>query len=423
MAPRHTSQGEPILDVAIIGGGHTGLAVAWGLMRNKVSNILILDENPSGYEGPWLRYARMETLRTPKHFCGPDGGIPALTFRAWYGEERWQSLHLISRLDWAAYLQWFKHTLQIPIQNEVKIQDIEWFPEEQCFLLNKSIHTRKLVLATGMEGNGEWLVPLYIKRNIPRDKYFIASDPINFPNFAGKSIGILGASASAFDHAIQCAEAGADVHIYIRRSKLVEVDTDEITDHVGFLAHYQDLPDEQKWKWMAALSDISQGPPPHTIEKAKSYSNIHYHYSAPWTGSRFENKPIILTPHGEKEHDYLIIAAGWKIDLVMRPELKNLIPHIALWRDRYQADDCPGFLRVPYLTKNLQFTEKHPGEAPYLLSIFDCTGGAVLSTGFNNSISSMRYHAERVVHEITGQLFIEESPRYLNMLLEMQHDG
>ena len=61
-----------------------------------------------GAEGPWRTYARMRSLRTPKHLTGPDLGIPSLTPRAWYearhGSEAWAALGKISRHDWADYL-------------------------------------------------------------------------------------------------------------------------------------------------------------------------------------------------------------------------------------------------------------------------------------------------------------------------------
>jgi hypothetical protein len=35
-----------------------------------VTNVLVLDENPAGLEGPWVTYARMVTLRTNKALTG-----------------------------------------------------------------------------------------------------------------------------------------------------------------------------------------------------------------------------------------------------------------------------------------------------------------------------------------------------------------
>jgi cation diffusion facilitator CzcD-associated flavoprotein CzcO len=121
--------GEDVLDVAIIGGGQCGLAIGFGLLREKVGNILVLDENPEGLEGPWITYARMVTLRTPKHLTSIDYAIPSLTFRAWweaqYGAEGWGALDKIPRGEWMRYLRWYRQTLSIPARNNARVTLIE----------------------------------------------------------------------------------------------------------------------------------------------------------------------------------------------------------------------------------------------------------------------------------------------------------
>ena len=64
MVPR-LHAGKPALDVLIVGAGQSGLATTFGLMRNRVHNILAIDRAPQGKEGPWTTYARMPTLRGP----------------------------------------------------------------------------------------------------------------------------------------------------------------------------------------------------------------------------------------------------------------------------------------------------------------------------------------------------------------------
>ena len=67
-----------------IGAGQSGIAIGFGLMRSRVSNILLLDKAEEGMEGPWLTYARMPTLRSPKDYTGPDLDIPSLTYQSWH---------------------------------------------------------------------------------------------------------------------------------------------------------------------------------------------------------------------------------------------------------------------------------------------------------------------------------------------------
>ena len=73
-----------VLDVLVVGAGQGGLAMAAQLLRERVTNIRVIDARPVGEEGIWKRFARMHTLRTPKFIGGPDLGIPSLTFQAWF---------------------------------------------------------------------------------------------------------------------------------------------------------------------------------------------------------------------------------------------------------------------------------------------------------------------------------------------------
>lgn len=108
----------------IIGGGQGGLSIAFGLLREKVRHILVIDENPPGQEGPWRTFARMRTLRSPKHLTGPDLGIPNLSFQAWYeaqfGSKAFEALHLAPKGIWADYLDWYRRVLNIPVQNNTR---------------------------------------------------------------------------------------------------------------------------------------------------------------------------------------------------------------------------------------------------------------------------------------------------------------
>ena len=76
MVPR-LRHGQPALDVLIVGAGQSGLVTAFGLFRERVRNVLCIDRAPAGREGPWITFARMPTLRSPKDQSGPDLASPA----------------------------------------------------------------------------------------------------------------------------------------------------------------------------------------------------------------------------------------------------------------------------------------------------------------------------------------------------------
>src|SRR5690606_2278844 len=82
VAERKTGD-QPLLPVAVIGGGMAGICAATALRHSGIPAI-VYDQAPDRLEGPWLTSARMETLRSPKELTGPALGIPSLTFRAWF---------------------------------------------------------------------------------------------------------------------------------------------------------------------------------------------------------------------------------------------------------------------------------------------------------------------------------------------------
>src|SRR5271157_2499099 len=126
--PRYRD-GARILDVLIVGGGQGGLATAFGLKLERITNIRVVDRNPRGLEGPWRRFARMTELRTSKEVTGIDLGIPSLTPRAWYearyGRPAWERIATIPPVTWRAYLDWYRDVLGLPVENETEVTSIE----------------------------------------------------------------------------------------------------------------------------------------------------------------------------------------------------------------------------------------------------------------------------------------------------------
>ncbi len=323
MPVKKTSTNDHIYDVVIVGAGQTGITLAFALKREKITNIILFDEQDKHCEGPWLSHARMEALRTPKYTIGPDCDIPSLTVRAWfeakYGVEAWNELKYISRYDWADYLQWLRNFLQLPVVNNTRVGAIQWLETENCFAVpinskgNESVvHARKIILATGLQGSGEWTVPEHIKKNLTRDCYYHTSDKIDFNTFKGKKIGILGGGPCAFDNALICSQKGAkEVHMYFKRPQLVNLHVFLWGEFVGFLRHFPDLPDQSKWQFISKMYEIGQPPTPQSVAAVRKQNNIIMHFDSPWISSKMvDGKPTVVTPKSEDSLDALIIATG-----------------------------------------------------------------------------------------------------------------
>jgi hypothetical protein len=169
--------GRPVLDCALIGGGQFGLTIAFGLARERVARVQVFDANPPGQAGPWMTFARMDMLRTPKNVGGHELGIPSLSFRAWYeaqyGCAGWEQLDRIPRPLWMAYLNWYRETLGLAVQSETRLTALDPLGDELFILTlehcgaTQTVLARTVVLATGAEGSGDRVIPEFITRAVP----------------------------------------------------------------------------------------------------------------------------------------------------------------------------------------------------------------------------------------------------------------
>ena len=135
----------------------------------------------------------MNLLRTPKALPGPELGIPALSFQAWYearhGQEAYAAIDRIPRTDWADYLSWYKQFLNISPRYRTRLTRIE--PAADHFRLHLDTPdgsttetTRKIILATGFAGGGGKFIPDVLTANLPPPLYAHTEDAIDFAALA-----------------------------------------------------------------------------------------------------------------------------------------------------------------------------------------------------------------------------------------------
>lgn len=426
--PRRGIDGARVLDVLVVGGGQGGLAIGHALLRARVANLRIVDRAEAGFEGPWLTYARMPTLRSPKEVNGPDLDVPSLTFQSWFeaqwGAEAWTGLNKIAREDWAAYLMWVRRVVGVPIQNGIALERIEPDGDGPDVTLRATlrhagdgrvevVRTRKLVLATGIESSGRWWTPPAVE-GLARRYWAHTGEAIDFGALAGRRVAVLGAGASAFDNAATALEAGAaTVTLFCRRSELQRVQPFKWLSFPGFLGHFADLDDAWRWRFMNHLLTLREAFPRETWERASRHANFRMETGAEWRECVPSGDAVrIDTPRGRFEADFLIIGTGFDVDLAHRPELAVLTPHIALWSERYTPPDAeanPRLGRYPYLGPTYEFLEKIPGSAPWLRHLRLFTYGTTVSFGpSGSSINAMKFAVPRLVSGIVRDLFRED---------------
>ncbi len=420
-----------VYDVVIVGGGQSGLGTAFGLLRERVSNILVIDENNEGSEGPWETYARMVTLRTPKHLTSVDLGIPSLTFRSWweaqYGAKGWEAVDKIPRGDWMNYLRWYRKVLQLPVLNNIKLNLIEPLEEglhrlsiEGPNAPSSSLLARKVILATGIQGGGEWHIPPMIAENLPKHLYAHTSETIDFQKLKGKKIGILGGGASAFDNANFALSEGVDeAHIFIRRKEMTRINPIRQMEASGMIERFHALSDGDKYAAIAHFFKHNQPPTNDTFDRATSWSGFNLHLNSPWleVESAAEGA-VITTPQGRFTFDYLLISTGLLTDPALRPELKLVESDIARWGDFYKAPRelaNPILDAHPYLSPGFAFLSKDEKGKKDLHGLFAFNYSALISCGVSASaLSGMRYGIPKLVSAVADQLFLDDRDKVLH---------
>ncbi|ANL29130.1 FAD dependent pyridine nucleotide-disulfide oxidoreductase protein [Rhizobium phaseoli] len=429
--PARTVNGQPVVDVVIIGGGMAGLVASGMLKRLGVANHVVLDKAPAGQEGPWVTFARMRTLRSPKQLTGPAMGLPALTFRAYYearfGREEWAALDRAPREIWMEYLIWYRRVLELPVRNGVSVDAV--LPREDGLLdlvcsedgRKETIIARHVVLATGRDGLGGPFVPA-IAKNIDRGHWAHTADEVDFSALRGKRVGVIGAGASAMDNAATALEAGAArLDMFVRRKELPRVNKFTGIGSQGVVHGFAGLPDEWKWRFLNYAMGEQTPPPRPSVLRVSSFDQAHLHLESAITGLEQEGDHIVVTtPKGRYPVDFLIFGTGFKIDLTNRPELAAFEPHIRLWRDRFPTPAGMHNAELeasPDLGEAFEFLERDRGSCPTLAKIHCFNFPATLSHGkLTGDIPAISEGADRLARGIVRSLFVADREKHFENL-------
>lgn len=444
--PAPPREGRPVLDVLVAGAGMCGQTAGYALLREGISNLRVVDRAARGEEGPWGTYARMLTLRSPKHLTGPDLGVPTLTFRAWYeaqhGATGWAALHKVGRIDWRDYLLWVRETVGLRVENGVSLVSVEdpgsgpgqapgglLRARLQSAAGTETVWTRKLVLALGRDGSGapRWPEFASLRRDDPlcSGRVFHSADPIDFAAWRGKRIGVLGAGASAFDNAACALEAGAQVDLFARRPFLPQVNKSKWTSFAGFFRGYEALDDQRKWRFYTYIFDEQVPPPWETVRRCDAHEGFTLRLATPWNDVRPQADGVLVTtPAGTERFDAVIFGTGFDVDLLDRPELAPYLGEIETWASHVtpeQAQRHPEPARFPYLGPGFELRAKgtRHGEAIAAMHLFNW--GSTMSHGaLAGDIPGLGIGANRLAQAIARDLFVADADAHWERLQALE---
>lgn len=414
--------GQAVADVAIVGAGMAGLALAAAL-RFRGLDVRLYDEAPAGWEGPWATTARMETLRSPKQLAGPALGIPSLTFRAWFeaqwGRAAWDTLDKIPRLQWMDYLRWYRQVLGIEVHNGHRITDVQ--PQADGLVALQieaagralTAHARRLVLATGRAGLGGPALPRFVQ-GLPRTRWAHSSDELDHATLQGLRVGVVGAGASAMDSAATALEAGAAaVHLLVRRPDIPRINKGKGAGHPGFVHGHVRLPDAWKWR-IRHYINVQQVPPPrNSTLRVSRHANAHFHLGCAVQGvSEAGGALRVETSQGPIALDFLIVATGFVVDWAQRPMLRHIAPYVRLWQHRWQppaGDEDAELSASPDLGPAFEFQPRDGADCPGLERVHCFCYPAALSLGvITGDIPAISDGAQQLATALAGLLYAED---------------
>ena len=300
-----------------------------------------------------------------------------------------------------------------PVRNQAELVDIAPSGDLLAATLadGQVLHARKIVLATGQEGAGQWWMPPYLAA-LPAYLRAHAADSIDFAALKGRVVAVLGAGASAFDNAATALEAGAEVHLFCRRTTPQVVQPYRWLTFAGFLRHFGELDDAWRWRFMSAVLGMREGFPQATYDRCAAWPGFHLHTGAAWLDAREADGVTIDTTAGPFHADFIICGTGIETDFALRPELRRCADNIATWTDRYtppanERDDRLG--RFPYLADDYAFTERDPGRTPWLRHLHLFAIASTMSFGpSGSSINAMTTAVPQLVHGVTRGLFKDD---------------
>ena len=436
--PAVAPDGAPVLDVLVAGAGMCGQTAAHALLREGVANLRVVDRAARGEEGPWGTYARMLTLRSPKHLTGPDLGVPSLTFRAWYeaqhGDAGWAALHKVGRLDWRDYLLWVRDTVGLEVHNGVSLADVE----DQGGLLRarlvsargeERVWARKIVLALGRDGSGAPRWPDFpsLRRDDPlaAGRVFHSADAIDFASLRGHRVGVLGAGASAFDNAACALEAGARVDLFARRPFLPQVNKSKWTSFAGFFRGYESLDDARKWRFYTYILDEQVPPPWETVRRCDAHEAFTLRLGTPWTDVRPGSDGVLVsTPAGSGRFDAVIFGTGFEVDLLERPELARYAGAIDTWANHVSPEEARSHreaARFPYLGSGFELRARGDAHRDALSNLHLFNWGSTMSHGaLAGDIPGLAIGAGRLAQAIARDLFVADADLHWERLQALE---
>jgi cation diffusion facilitator CzcD-associated flavoprotein CzcO len=182
-------------------------------------------------------------------------------------------------------------------------------------------------------------------------------------------------------------EAGcAELRMLVRRPDLPRINKLTGIGSAGFTNGYREMDDAWRWRTMYYSDDTGPPSPRNSTLRVSRHRNAFFHLGSGIEAvSLCDTEIAVRTTRGKTfTADFIILGTGFTVETSARPEIADYADKVATWGDRYTPPPelaSAELAASPWLGPHFQFTEKRPGDAPFLADIHCFNHAASLSIG------------------------------------------
>ena len=285
---------------------------------------------PKASRGPGPRTRACRRCARRRNWSGPRSALP--TSRSAPGS-RPSSAAMPGRrctgfraLQWMDYLRWYRRMIDVPIENDVEITRHRG--RRRGGLPRPAVGRRRATARRAPRGAGDGARRARRRRScrscfaaLDRRYWAHSSDDIDFAALRGKTVGVIGAGASAVDNAAEALEAGAArVAMLVRRPDVPRVNRGMGIGSPGMWHGFDRLTPAQRWSIVQHIADHAIPPPRDSMLRCSRHQNFSIIARCSPQAVAIEDRRVLLdTSRGRLAFDYLILCTGFTVDWHRRP--------------------------------------------------------------------------------------------------------